>query len=116
MPKTAYEMRISDWSLDVCSSDLAVLIAGDRRDPVPGAHPSVEICGHPVGQHPDAFDEQAVLCTVRGGQHGPQSALASRSEERLVGKECVITCRSRRSPSHYQKKLYAKIMGNLSLQ
>src|SRR3546814_11962187 len=29
--KTAYEMRISDWSSDVCSSDLAGLVAGDRR-------------------------------------------------------------------------------------
>src|SRR3546814_8591508 len=26
--KTAYEMRISDWSSDVCSSDLAVIGAG----------------------------------------------------------------------------------------
>src|SRR3546814_1604486 len=40
--KTAYELRISDWSSDVCSSDLAVLLlvedgveggALDRRDP-----------------------------------------------------------------------------------
>src|SRR3546814_1853372 len=30
--KTAYEMRISDWSSDVCSSDL-VVIAGDRLRP-----------------------------------------------------------------------------------
>src|SRR3546814_16483066 len=29
--KTAYEMRISDWSSDVCSSDLDVLTAGARR-------------------------------------------------------------------------------------
>src|SRR3546814_9444501 len=26
--KTAYEMRISDWSSDVCSSDLAIVEAG----------------------------------------------------------------------------------------
>src|SRR3546814_5723505 len=38
--KTAYEMRISDWSSDVCSSDLSAvdalqrLIDGDRRPPV----------------------------------------------------------------------------------
>src|SRR3546814_5232859 len=32
--KTAYEMRISDWSSDVCSSDLAVGEAG--RHPHPG--------------------------------------------------------------------------------
>src|SRR3546814_1868636 len=29
--KTAYEMRISDWSSDVCSSDLARLIVGGKR-------------------------------------------------------------------------------------
>src|SRR3546814_11924870 len=30
--------------------------------------------------------------------------LATRSEERRVGQECVSTCRSRWSPSHYKKK------------
>src|SRR3546814_1544807 len=46
--KTAYEMRISDWSSDVCSSDLAYIIcpqrlavgdsvvAGERVDTKPG--------------------------------------------------------------------------------
>src|SRR3546814_20012205 len=33
------------------------------------------------------------------------SAGLVRSEERRVGKECVSTCRSRWSPSHYKKKL-----------
>src|SRR3546814_4648606 len=36
--KTAYEMRISDWSSDVCSSDLA--IASDRRRSDRSASPS----------------------------------------------------------------------------
>src|SRR3546814_4523202 len=37
MQKTAYEMRISDWSSDVCSSDLHLLLgrADERRDPPP---------------------------------------------------------------------------------
>src|SRR3546814_4461056 len=30
--KTAYEMRISDWSSDVCSSDLNVVVAADYPD------------------------------------------------------------------------------------
>src|SRR3546814_16324187 len=30
--KTAYEMRISDWSSDVCSSDLHAVLARDDRD------------------------------------------------------------------------------------
>src|SRR3546814_4673838 len=33
--KTAYEMRISDWSSDVCSSDLALLDSPERALPVP---------------------------------------------------------------------------------
>src|SRR3546814_8460519 len=37
--KTAYEMRISDWSSDVCSSDLEQADSGHRvREPVPGRH------------------------------------------------------------------------------
>src|SRR3546814_5120802 len=36
--KTAYEMRISDWSSDVCSSDLTVSTGEDRR---PEHHPSL---------------------------------------------------------------------------
>src|SRR3546814_8723525 len=72
--KTAYDMRISDWSSDVCSSDLCV--AGDTSIAAGcvGIHP---ICGRP-----------ALL------------PLGSRSEERRVGKECVSTCRSRWSPYH----------------
>src|SRR3546814_8893263 len=30
--KTAYEMRISDWSSVVCASDLLILLRGARRD------------------------------------------------------------------------------------
>src|SRR3546814_3694714 len=74
--KTAYEMRISDWSSDVCSSDLpAADIA--RREPAAflGAH------GH---------DRDVA----------PQLDSGIRSEERRVGKECVSTCRSRWSPYH----------------
>src|SRR3546814_2526154 len=33
--KTAYEMRMSDWSSDVCSSDLKRLRCLDRREPAP---------------------------------------------------------------------------------
>src|SRR3546814_3287948 len=32
--KTAYAMRISDWSSDVCSSDLPASLEGDHRQPV----------------------------------------------------------------------------------
>src|SRR3546814_2541780 len=82
--KTAYEMRISDWSSDVCSSDLL----GVRQARLFGLQ------GVPfVGL-------QGQLAEFVGL---PLQALAlgrQRSEERRVGKECVSTCRSRWSPYH----------------
>src|SRR3546814_9153386 len=82
--KTAYEMRISDWSSDVCSSDLinlgASLFQFDRladMDPEAGFH-GLDLVDRSKLQHP----------------HRP-GILAGRSEERRVGKECVSTCRSR---------------------
>src|SRR3546814_3370098 len=81
--KTAYEMRISDWSSDVCSSDLRKRESLPRRDRV------------------------AVLRLDRvDGVEPPLDAVALRlaeelrSEERRVGKERVSTCRSRWSPYH----------------
>src|SRR3546814_9524558 len=68
--KTAYEMRISDWSSDVCSSDL-----------------------HPAWGAGSDRRELRTYSPVKPGGNG-------RSEERRVGKECVSTCRSRWSPYH----------------
>src|SRR3546814_9306025 len=85
--KTAYEMRISDWSSDVCSSDLKN--AGERQIVVWS------------GQRRDIADGDADARDVHGGaysRHRPGHRL--RSEERRVGKECVSTCRSRWSPYH----------------
>src|SRR3546814_4695835 len=76
--KTAYEMRISDWSSDVCSSDL-----GSGRQP--------ESRSGPGGRGPQRTDQS------HGWRPGCRS---QRSEERRVGKECVSTCRSRWSPYH----------------
>src|SRR3546814_2696023 len=57
--KTAYEMRISDWSSDVCSSDLALLVARD------GAlrHKDAVAAGalHHFGAHVHAGQQQATL-------------------------------------------------------
>src|SRR3546814_4480147 len=84
--KTAYEMRISDWSSDVCSSDL--LTAPPNGDPA--SSPLVEACG--LGVRLGGRDVlRGVDLTLRRGE---------RSEERRVGKECVSTCRSRWSPYH----------------
>src|SRR3546814_1763412 len=72
--KTAYEMRISDWSSDVCSSDL---------DPY---------CLSRENRHTGFY--RANGCAVQA------KFCPERSEERRVGKECVSTCRSRWSPYH----------------
>src|SRR3546814_8991732 len=85
--KTAYEMRISDWSSDVCSSDLPVGIRrrGDRR-----------LRGGGHGQ--ESQNEQREI--FHWASRNFASSIGTRSEERRVGKECVSTCRSRWSPYH----------------
>src|SRR3546814_2431148 len=88
--KTAYEMRISDWSSDVCSSDLGGLHQNRFRM-------------HEVGQ---SWRKPMLLYPLSTGMTAPviHPALSearnatSRSEERRVGKECVSTCRSRWAP------------------
>src|SRR3546814_17730944 len=72
--RTAYEMRISDWSSDVCSSDLSASPPRTATTPSP-----------PVA-----------TSSTRSRR--------ARSEVRRVGEECVSTCRSRWSPYHKQTK------------
>src|SRR3546814_19025450 len=126
--KTAYEMRISDWSSDVCSSDLRiaaphqVAVAGVlQRDRVVGADGVVEELQHPlvaavavVEEHPAvaAAEVQRLQQAEIGGVRDQPVGIARRlvevddasSEERRVGKECVSTCRSRWARYHYKKK------------
>src|SRR3546814_5978804 len=85
--KTAYEMRISDWSSDVCSSDLGC--GRDQADALSR--------GQAIGGHTRA-DRRGRGGQVGDGRGGDQGAL--RSEERRVGKEWGRTCRSRWSPYH----------------
>src|SRR3546814_14346998 len=125
--KTAYEMRISDWSSDVCSSDLAadeehlegVHLAGQLADRDRHGREGGEGADHPddglertggglhagrVRKRRDRSEGGGTMpCGPAGGQRIAAAGLA-RSEERRVGKECVSTCRSRWSPSHYKKK------------
>src|SRR3546814_3455224 len=78
--KTAYEMRISDWSSDVCSSDLVhgYVHCFPAHHPLPSMR---------YRRYCDKFLPTDGVTTHR-------------SEERRVGKECVSTCRSRWSQYH----------------
>src|SRR3546814_2976770 len=90
--KTAYEMRISDWSSDVCSSDLSL----------PGtAGSAFAACGflpdwnHGLSERHAAKRKYLTMDSLAARNSGLR-----RSEERRVGKECVSTCRSRWAPYH----------------
>src|SRR3546814_12863065 len=98
-------MRISDWSSDVCSSDLRGLNRLHQFDKVE----LVQIT-HPDQSYQTLEGMSSYVQTLLmklglkyrvlrlcGGDMG-------RSEERRVGKECVSTCRSRWSPYHKKKK------------
>src|SRR3546814_17471321 len=107
-------MRISDWSSDVCSSDLdreqTVLEAGiagldevrkleaplecTRRDAAVQIFPLAVVLGTRAG------DGEQVLLGDDLDIFGSEARDRERSEERRVGKECVSTCRSRWSPDH----------------
>src|SRR3546814_15788751 len=98
-------MRISDWSSDVCSSDLVDMI--DLRQPWPLMAGLDEdrhrflVTGR-EDFHRGAVDiaHPAAQPEVTRGAHRPVAIAHARSEERRVGKECVRTCRSRWSPYH----------------
>src|SRR3546814_20993707 len=101
-------MRISDWSSDVCSSDLTksiilaaiILLTATFFVPLRIDHPvwmlfflvmtslTFSLFGFIIGIWADGFEKLQIV------------PLLIRSEERRVGKECVSTCRSRWSPHH----------------
>src|SRR3546814_5298305 len=97
--KTAYEMRISDWSSDVCSSDLDALkkytrdlteaARSGKLDPVIGRDEeirrTIQVLSRRTKNNPVLIGEPGV---------------GKRSAERRVGKECVSTFRSRWWPYH----------------
>src|SRR3546814_3045300 len=100
--KTAYEMRISDWSSDVCSSDLAWY-----RRAAEGGHAGA---AYKYASYLEAGRPGVPPDPAKALQWYRTAAERGRSEERRVGKECVSTCRSRWSPypykhtQHHQKK------------
>src|SRR3546814_19325503 len=104
--KTAYDMRISDWSSDVCSSDLltARKLGENRRVVI--ASPAY-LARHGTPQLPeDLLGHNCLNFNFRRAEPGWPFRRDGRSEERRVGNECVSKCRSRWSPSHYKKKTH----------
>src|SRR3546814_14543013 len=111
-------MRISDWSSDVCSSDLAAqaeqflmlrVHPSVREEVAAGlgavrqAHPAVGVIElvEDVSLDPMSCVVVSEAGEVRAGVAQQIEAIrTARSEERRVGKACVSTCRSRWSPSH----------------
>src|SRR3546814_17760325 len=108
-------MRISDWSSDVCSSDLLVFAHG----PVLLGLVSLREIEEPprereedeAGGDDDAKDEQdfhdpylGLPERIASGKPVGGEIGGKRSEESRVGKECVSTCRCRWAPFHSKKK------------
>src|SRR3546814_6081249 len=89
--KTAYEMRISDWSSDVCSSDLVGRRVDGRLEPY---------FAHRFAVRRRIAERGPQFMPPPGFLHPVSRKQGRRSEERRVGKECVSTCRSRWSPYH----------------
>src|SRR3546814_14071090 len=99
-------MRISDWSSDVCSSDLDWIEHG-TFDGAPGDNfdeifAQDGVVGHDVFFGLGGFDEFIAEGgdDIMVGSPGRGKMAGMRSEERRVGKECVSTWRSRWSPYH----------------
>src|SRR3546814_16043409 len=103
-------MRISDWSSDVCSSDL-------ERASVPEAEsnralrrdwgrnrlepPAPDCCQCSIVENSGGFRVDYARCTDRSvgcDDEFDQYPSVLRSEERRVGQACVSTCRTRWSP------------------
>src|SRR3546814_16552923 len=100
-------MRISDWSSDVCSSDLPF-----RDDELPLIEAEMRriIAADKVLRR-EVWDRDALIARWQKDGESFKAEWAAelpageeisvyRSEERRVGKECVSTCRSRWSPTH----------------
>src|SRR3546814_13809226 len=99
-------MRISDWSSDVCSSDLEG-VPRDRSCHWPGKWRQVMLGGKETPMPRISFTsnlKRHLACpTAEVAGSTVAAALERRSEERRVGTECVSTCRSRWSPYHSNK-------------
>src|SRR3546814_2478143 len=92
--KTAYEMRISDWSSDVCSSDLRARLRQQLAVVLARGEQAVAEVGRQDQhrRHAERGTGQAAGVALHAGRG---QRLVASSEERRVGKEWVGTCRYR---------------------
>src|SRR3546814_10784888 len=97
--KTAYEMRISDWSSDVCSSDLFPTAAIRRTSRIRTSSQNRPIA-QPIPPHAFHHHRRSSFVVAVSADWPARGHLIDRSDERRVGKECVSTFRSRWSPYH----------------
>src|SRR3546814_16163679 len=103
--KTSYEMRISDWSSDVCSSDLSdVQDFLDRNGGDPCIDSSIYGRYCPKLTTTTTFYHNVSISQEINDRFEITFGIANRSEERRVGKECVRTCRYRWRPDNKIKK------------
>src|SRR3546814_14492816 len=108
-------MRISDWSSDVCSSDLTTLLAGT----IAGVYAQKG----KLNQAKSSYENYYAMSSLQQTEEAQKSlkeakttieevvlhdktssSPEARSEERRVGKECVSTCRYGWSPYNKKKK------------
>src|SRR3546814_21140277 len=107
-------MRISDWSSDVCSSDLPLhpgpllLRSAVRQTRRRGRHRNnpATVWSAPLRGPAAPGKPFIILSELLSTQplFKAMDCISCRSEERRVGKECVSTCSSRGSPYNYKKK------------
>src|SRR3546814_13414773 len=114
--KTAYEMRISDWSSDVCSSDLATPLRGEQgmiaireflRKPKHRKNPDIPSLASiaPMRRHRCslAITRQSLTgytTSINSPSDANKAYSSARWEERRVGKECGSTYRTCWSQYH----------------
>src|SRR3546814_3743152 len=101
--KTAYEMRISDWSSDVCSSDLPDVVFADEPTGNLDSRSGADVLRF-LRRSVDDLGQTLVMVTHDPGaaSHADRvlfladgAVVDERSEERRVGRGGVSTCRSR---------------------
>src|SRR3546814_16315063 len=113
-------MRISDWSSDVCSSDLLACSPRTKRAQQHVGAAPVRVAGQLW------FEQRGELARLKAAvkvahrappnrQDRPSWLHRYRSEERRVGKECVSRCRSRWSPTHYKKNKVVKELKRINI-